>query len=81
VPETLAGAEGAATVESFAIPSNRPSHAVIMARMESGGRTLARIDETDAEAMAWLKDKSRYPIGDKGRVVSAEKGPSTWQRL
>ena len=84
VPEILAGAEGAATVESFAIPSNRdgePSHAVIMARMESGGRTLARIDETDAEAMAWLKDKSRYPIGDKGRVVSAEKGPSTWQRL
>jgi len=84
VPEILADAEGAATVESFAMPSNRdgsPSHAVIMARMESGGRTLARIDGTDADAMAWLKDKSRYPIGDKGRIVSSEKGPLTWQRL
>lgn len=83
VPEITPEAEGEAILESFAIPSNRdgsPSHAVIMARLESGGRTLARIDGTDDNTMAWLMDKSRYPIGDKGRVVKAEKGPLTWQR-
>lgn len=84
VPDITPEADGAAVMESFAIPSNRdgsPSHAVIMARLESGGRTLARIDGSDSEAMAWLMDKSGYPIGDKGRVVKAEKGPSIWQRL
>lgn len=83
VPKITPEADGAAIVESFAIPSNRdgtPSHAVIMARLESGGRTLARIDNTDNDGMAWLKDKSHYPIGDKGRVVKAEKGPPTWER-
>jgi len=83
VPNITPDTYGAAVVESFAIPSNRdgsPSHAVIMARLESGGRTLARIDDSDSNAMAWLMDKSRYPIGDKGRVVKADKGPPTWQR-
>lgn len=83
VPEIMPEAEGVATVESFSIPSNRdgsPSHAVILARLESGGRTLARIDGGDAKAMAWLMDKSRYPIGDKGQVVQGEKGPPLWER-
>lgn len=84
VPDITPEAEGSAIVESFAIPSNRdgtPSHAVIMARLESGGRTLARIDGSDSQAMAWLIDKSRYPIGDKGRIIKAEKCPPTWERV
>ena len=84
VPKIVPEAEGPAIVETFAIPSNRdgtPSHAVIMAQLESGGRTLARIDGADTEAMTWLMNKNRYPIGDKGRVVKSEKGPSIWQRL
>ena len=84
VPDIMADAEGAAQIETFAIPSNRdgsPSHAVIMARLESGGRTLARIDGSDSGAMTWLMDKTRYPIGEKGRVVKAEKGPPIWQRV
>jgi len=84
VPDIVQNVEGLAEVESFAILSNRdgsPSHAAIMARLETGGRTLARIEGTDAEAIAWLKDKSRYPIGDKGRLIKSEKGPSIWQRL
>lgn len=84
VPDIVQDAEGFAEVESFAILSNRdgsPSHAAIMARLETGERTLARIEGADAEAMAWLKDKARYPIGDKGRLVKSDKSPSTWQRL
>ena len=83
IPKIISDAEGPAKVESFAILSNRdgsPSHAAVMARLESGARTLARIEGTDDDAMAWLMDKSRYPIGDKGYLVKSEKGPSTWQR-
>lgn len=83
VPEIVAGAVGSAQVESFSILSHRdgsPSHAAIMARLESGQRTLARIDGKDAEAMTWLQDKTRYPIGNKGRLIKSEKGPSLWQR-
>jgi len=82
VPEIVENADGAAVIETFAIPSNRdgsPSHGVIMARMESGERTLARVDGTETAILSQLMDKSRYPIGDKGRVVQAEKGPSIWQ--
>jgi len=84
VPEIIPNTEGMANVESFAILSNRdgsPSHAAIMARLENGGRTLARIDGTEESAMAWLQAKNSFPIGDKGRVVKSEKGPSIWQRL
>jgi len=84
VPDIIQNAEGPAEVESFAILSSKdglPSHAAIMARLETGERTLARIEGIDVEAMAWLKDKSRYPIGDKGLLVKSEKGQSTWQRL
>ena len=82
VPDIIENADGAAVIETFAIPSNRdgsPSHGVIMARMESGARTLAHVDEHETALLAYLMDKSRYPIGDKGRVIKAEKGPSTWQ--
>ena len=51
-----------------------------MARLESGQRSLAKIDGSDEQAMAWLKDKARYPIGEKGRLVKAAKGPSVWER-
>jgi len=84
VPDIIQNAEGSAQVESFAILSNRdgsPSHAAIMARLDGGQRTLARIDGQNIAAMAWLKDKSRYPIGDKGRLLKSDKGPSTWQRV
>ena len=83
VPEIVANTEGPARIESFAILSNRdgsPSHAAIVASLETGERTLARIDGMDAKAMSWLQDKTRYPIGDKGRLLKAEKGPSLWQR-
>jgi len=82
VPEIIENTSGAAAIETFAIPSNRdgsPSHGVIMARLESGARTLARVDSNETALLAYLMDKSRYPIGDKGRVIKAEKGPSTWQ--
>jgi len=82
VPKIVENADGAAVIETFAIPSNRdgsPSHGIIMARMESGARTLARVDGRETAILAQLMDKSRYAIGDKGRVVKAEKGPSTWQ--
>lgn len=83
VPEIVVDAVGPAQLESFSILSNRdgsPSHAAIMARLEGGQRTLARIDGKDADAMAWLQDKTRYPIGDEGRLIKSEKGPSLWQR-
>ena len=83
IPEILADGEGAAQIESFSILSNRdgsPSHAAIMARLESGQRSLAKIDGSDEQAMAWLKDKTRYPIGEKGCLVKAAKGPSVWER-
>ncbi len=83
VPNIIADATGPAQIESFAILTNRdgsPSHAAIMARLENGDRSLARIDGKDTESMTWLMDKSRYPIGDLGRLVKESKGPSRWQR-
>lgn len=84
VPDLNPNAEGPAMVESFSILSNRDgssSHAAVMARLESGERTLARIDGSDEKTMAWLKDKSRYPVGDKGRITKSEKGLSLWEHL
>jgi len=83
VPDITSDAVGPAEMESFVIISNRdgsPAHAAIMARLETGARTLARIDGKDEAAMTWLKDKSIYPVGDKGEVVQTEKGPSGWMR-
>ena len=82
VPELIENADGPAVIETFAVPSNRdgsPSYAVIMARMETGERTLARIDSSETATLAKLMNKTRYPIGDRGRVLKAEKGPSKWQ--
>lgn len=84
VPEIIKDAEGSAEVESFAILSNRdgsPSHGVIMARLENGERTLARVNGSETATLTQLMDKSSYPIGDKGRLIKSEKGPSTWQPL
>ena len=83
IPDIVLDGEGAAKVESFAVLSNRdgsPSHGVIMARLDNGSRSLAKIDAEDTESLSWLMDKTRYPIGDKGRLVKSAKGPSTWQR-
>lgn len=84
LPEIIQNAEGIAAIESFAILSNRdgsPSHGAIMARLETGQRTLAKVMGEDEAAIAWLTDKTRYPIGDKGRLIKSEKGPSLWARL
>ena len=83
VPEIVLSGDGPAKVESFAVLSDRdgsPSHGVVMARLENGDRTLAKIDGAEESAMAWLMDKTRYPIGDRGRLIKSDKGPSSWQR-
>ena len=69
--DTVAGAHGPATIETFTIidPTRRPRAAVV-ARSASGARFYARVDPEDSDTMALLCDGE--PIGQSVRVTSTD---------
>ena len=71
VPPFSTAAEGDANVETFTVIYDRdgaPSHGVVIARMDSGARALARV--TAAEEIARLTDAQHTPIGQAGRITA-----------
>jgi acetyl-CoA C-acetyltransferase len=68
VPEFSETAEGDATIETFTVIYDRegaPSHGVVIARMQTGERVLARVTED----IARLTKLAHSPIGAAGRTA------------
>ena len=78
VPQFSTEAEGGANIETFTVIYDRegaPSHGVVIARMRSGERVLARVAEIDE--IARLTDARQTPIGARGRT-KATSGELRW---
>src|SRR5690606_21012823 len=82
VPFTDETPEGRAPIETFTIlhdAQGQPIQGVVIARMASGARTLARIPAAHADDLALLMDQGRYPIGRSGRVNTGPDGIPEWR--
>jgi acetyl-CoA C-acetyltransferase len=70
---------GAATIETFTVLYDRsgvPRHGVIIARIASGARTLARV--LDPAALAFLTDGHSDPVGIAGLIARDDEGLGRW---
>lgn len=80
-PELLQTYDGPGTIETFTIPFDRhgnPRHATIVGRSPAGARFLARVPQTDAEAIAFLISDEGQPVGAQGSVATGEDGLAIW---
>jgi acetyl-CoA C-acetyltransferase len=81
-PPTDETPDGPATIETFTIlhdAQGQPIQAVVIARMGSGARTLARIPAAHADDLALLTSQDRYPIGVRGHVRLGPDGLPEWR--
>ncbi len=82
VPQTDDAPDGAAAIETFTIlhdNGGQPIQGVVIARLGSGARTLARIPAAHADDLALLTSQSRYPIGQHGRIRTGADGIPEWR--
>jgi acetyl-CoA C-acetyltransferase len=82
VPPTDETPDGEATIETFTIlhdPQGQPIQGVVIARLPSGARTLARIPAAQADDLALLMSQERYPIGQRGVVHTNADGIPEWR--
>jgi acetyl-CoA C-acetyltransferase len=71
VPPIMASATGRARVESHTIlydPKGEPEHGVVIARLDDGGRAIAKVDRDDVAGLAVLADPDRTAIGLPGDI-------------
>jgi acetyl-CoA C-acetyltransferase len=74
---------GQASVESFTVFHDRagtPNAGVVIARSADGIRTLAHIDVSDPELMAFFTDGTTEPVGHSGRVELRNESSRFWAR-
>jgi acetyl-CoA C-acetyltransferase len=82
VPPTDEQPDGPATIETFTIlhdPQGQPIQGVVIARMASGARTLARIPAAHTDDLVLLTSQHRYPIGVRGQIHTAADGIPEWR--
>lgn len=81
VPPLDEGYAGAAVIETYTIFFDRagvPKFGVIVARTPKGARTLARIDGSDADMIAFLTSGQSEPVGAPG-VIAQSDDVSVWR--
>ncbi len=84
VPPTDDTPDGEAAIETFTIlhdGQGQPVQGVVIARLDSGARTLARIPAAHADDIAMLMDQQRYPIGRRGRITLGADGIPDWRTV
>jgi acetyl-CoA C-acetyltransferase len=84
VPPTDDQPSGAAAIETFTIlhdVQGQPVQGVVIARLDTGARTLARIPAAHADDLALLMNPERYPIGLRGSIRLAADGLPEWRTL
>jgi acetyl-CoA C-acetyltransferase len=82
IPPTDEQPDGRATIETFTIlhdPQGQAIQGVVIARMASGARTLARIPAAHIDDLALLTRQDRYPIGLTGRIQTDAEGIPEWR--
>jgi hypothetical protein len=73
--------QGPATIETYTLFHDRNgdvTSATVVARAESGGRTLATIPATDAPGIERLTGGMTEPVGSAGTVRRSAEGASIW---
>jgi acetyl-CoA C-acetyltransferase len=81
VPPIVAEAAGPATLETFTILHDRrgaPAQGIVVARLEDGGRTMARVPLGDGAALDRLRDPRRTPVGARGHLTPAADAVNEW---
>jgi hypothetical protein len=84
VPPTDETPDGEAAIETFTIlhdHDGQPVQGVVIARMTSGARSLARIPAAHAGEIAMLMSQDRYPIGVRGRITTGADGAPLWRTI
>ena len=82
VPAFVEAATGAAALETFTViydRDGRPAHGVVLALLEDGRRTMARVPADDTDTIDRLIALDRFPIGDGGILTAGADGISNWQ--
>lgn len=81
-PPTEDRPEGPGVIETFTLPhdaSGKPVQGVVIARLASGARTLARIPPGHADDLALLMSADAYPIGQRGNIHTGPDGIPEWR--
>ncbi|HVY89198.1 MAG TPA: acetyl-CoA acetyltransferase [Hyphomonadaceae bacterium] len=84
VPPTDETPDGLGAIESFTVTHDtqgQPVQGVVIVRMDTGARTLARIPSAHEEELAMLMSPDRYPIGARGKVTTGGDGIPDWRTL
>ncbi|MEZ6029535.1 MAG: acetyl-CoA acetyltransferase [Hyphomonadaceae bacterium] len=74
--------DGEGTLETFTVlfdPSGQPAYGAVIARLDSGARTLARVPADGADDLALLMSAERYPVGLRGRLRTDAAGLPQWR--
>lgn len=74
--------DGEGTLETFTVlfdPAGRPDYAAVIARLDSGARTLARVPAGHASELSLLMSTSRFPVGLRGRIHTDASGLPQWR--
>ena len=84
VPELIKDYLGDGSVETYTVFYGRdgsPKGGVVVARTPSGDRTLAQVDVTDAQMIAFLTDGKIEPVGTSGQIVQNGAGQRVWAKV
>jgi acetyl-CoA C-acetyltransferase len=71
-----------ATLETFTVlfdPAGRPDYGAVIARLDSGGRTLARVPAGHATELSLLMSPAKSPVGLRGHVHTDSSGLPQWR--
>jgi acetyl-CoA C-acetyltransferase len=71
-----------ATLETFTVlfdPAGRPDYGAVIARLDSGGRTLARVPAGHATELSLLMSPAKSPVGLRGHVHTDSAGLPQWR--
>jgi acetyl-CoA C-acetyltransferase len=71
-----------ATLETFTVlfdPAGRPDYGAVIARLDSGGRTLARVPAGHATELSLLMSAGKSPVGLRGHVHTDASGLPQWR--
>lgn len=83
VPELSKDYLGEGSVETYTVFYGRdgsPKGGVVVVRTPSGDRTLAHVDVTDAQMIAFLTDGKAEPVGTSGQIVQNGAGQRVWAK-
>ena len=71
-----------ATLETFTVlfdPAGRPDYGAVIARLDSGERTLARVPAGHATELSLLMSAGKSPVGLRGHVHTDSAGLPQWR--